>query len=202
MARGIDTDEERDPLYTEDLGLARRAMDKDPSALADLAERLKCVPRILSYQNVRCGKRFNDHDLADLSQATVLLVLRKLPTYEGRGPLEAWVYRLCCLEFMNELRRHQRLPRPDEEIGRKAEEAGRVGDMVDPFRFEELHRALDGLNEEESAFVELKHFDGLTFLEIGRTLGIPANTAKTRYYRAIGRLRALLGVPDSEGEQP
>jgi DNA-directed RNA polymerase specialized sigma24 family protein len=40
--------------------------------------------------------------------------------------------------------------------------------------------------------IRLKHFEGRTFREIGEVLEIPANTAKTHYYRGLEWLRRRL----------
>lgn len=174
-------------------------MKRDPQALTDLSERLKCVSRILAAQNARGGRPLGAHDLADLTQNTVVVILKKLPSFEGRGPLEGWVYRICCLEFMNEVRRHRKLPKPDGEIDARVEEAGGSQSDADPFEFEELNQALASLEEDEARLIERKHFDALTFEEIAQRLGVPTNTVKTRYYRAIGRLRVLMGAEGFQG---
>ena len=40
--------------------------------------------------------------------------------------------------------------------------------------------------------IRLKHFQELTFEEISSRLSIPANTAKTKYYRGLEKLRETL----------
>jgi RNA polymerase sigma-70 factor (ECF subfamily) len=40
--------------------------------------------------------------------------------------------------------------------------------------------------------VVLKEYQGLTFLEIAETLGVPPSTVKTRLYRGLGQLRQQL----------
>ena len=40
--------------------------------------------------------------------------------------------------------------------------------------------------------VRLKHFEGLTFTQMGELLGLSANTVKSRYYRGICWLRRRL----------
>ena len=60
-----------------------------------------------------------------------------------------------------------------------------------------LDRALALLGPPEEAVVRLKHYDDLSFVEIGRLLEIPVNTVKSRYYRGLRWLRARL-APSSE----
>jgi len=56
----------------------------------------------------------------------------------------------------------------------------------------ELERALDGLPEEQRAVVHLKLWGGLTFDAIAAALGIPPNTAASRYRYGLDKLRASL----------
>ena len=54
------------------------------------------------------------------------------------------------------------------------------------------HGALERLGGVEAETIRIKHFEGLTFEAVGVRLGIPTNTAKTRYYRGMLRLEKLL----------
>ena len=57
---------------------------------------------------------------------------------------------------------------------------------------EALATALAGLPEEQRAVVHLKLWEQMTFAEIAAALGIPANTAASRYRYAIDKLQAHL----------
>ena len=66
----------------------------NPAAGADsLLARLQLVPRVLAALNQRRGGRLDAHELADLAQDVVLLVLRKLDTFFGAGSFDGWLYR-------------------------------------------------------------------------------------------------------------
>jgi len=56
----------------------------------------------------------------------------------------------------------------------------------------DITRALEHLPLEQREVVVLKLAEGLTFQEIADMLGIPANTAASRYRLALARLRRLL----------
>jgi len=64
-------------------------------------------------------------------------------------------------------------------------EAGEIGD-------DRVDRALHRLPSEQREVVLLKIDGELTFAEIGHTLGIPPNTAASRYRYALEKLRAAL----------
>ena len=51
---------------------------------------------------------------------------------------------------------------------------------------------IERIDPRDAEVIQLKHFRHLSFDEIGETLGISPNTAKSRYYRALVRLREML----------
>jgi RNA polymerase sigma-70 factor (ECF subfamily) len=67
-----------------------------------------------------------------------------------------------------------------------------------PARLDETEKtlvraAVRELPEEQREVVVLHIWGGLTFEEIGRTTGVPANTAASRYRYALGKLRQAFG---------
>jgi len=61
-----------------------------------------------------------------------------------------------------------------------------------------VRAAVMGLPPEQREVLVLHVWGGLTFGEIGRTVGAPRNTVASRYRYALGKLRALLG-DDADG---
>jgi RNA polymerase sigma-70 factor (ECF subfamily) len=68
--------------------------------------------------------------------------------------------------------------------------AGRNAD--EEYLREALSDALKELPPEQRAVAHLKLWEGRTFEDIGKALGIPANTAASRYRYAIDKLRRQL----------
>ena len=193
------------PDPAEDLALVRRALAGGAADVERLVERLRCVPRIIAQRNARWGEPFGASELEDLSQEVMIAVWRKLDTYEGRSPLEGWVYRFTHLEMLYRLRRLDRRPTLAADLGNEA-----VLDLAAPGAFppeeaELLYRALDDLDADQAAVIRAKCLDGLTFPEIADRFSCSQNTAKTRYYRGLQRLRALLartGAGDEASGEP
>jgi RNA polymerase sigma-70 factor (ECF subfamily) len=67
-----------------------------------------------------------------------------------------------------------------EQIARKRQLEGR------------LKEALDGLNPDQRDVFEMRHFQGLQFVEIAEIMDCPVNTAKTRMRYALEALRREL----------
>ena len=174
------------PKPHPDYDLVQQALRRQPAGLRELARRLHCVPRLLSIRNARLGSPLRPEDLADTCQDVLLIVWRKLEEYRGLSALEGWVYRITLFEFQNALRRRYGREEPveDELLERGAE--------PNPWEFEDVHRSLDCIAQVEAEIVRLKHFEDLTFDEIGARLGLSPNTAKGRYYRGLRSLEPLL----------
>lgn len=172
------------------------------SARVQFNECLQCVPRILAAHNARLGHPLRRDDLADVVQDVSLLILRKLPAYAGHAPLVGWIYRLCCFELMNAMRRRVRQRRrfaaaevaediPDPTIDRESQA------WIERDR---LLRAIERVGGVEADLLILKHFEDLTFAEIGRVLDLSPNTVKTRYYRGLTQLEQIVR-PEGKGER-
>ncbi len=170
-----------------DLALARAASAGERPAMEQILDRMSCVPRILSAQNEQLGRPLGASDLDDVGQDVMLLVWQKLPTFEGRATLESWVYRICQLEILTFLRRQRRRPALDPDSVDAA--SADPGSTPDVFAIERALRLLQELPWESERVIRLKHFEMLTFEEIGAKLAISSNTAKTTYYRALLKLR-------------
>ena len=71
-------------------------------------------------------------------------------------------------------------------------EAPAAGAGDDPEVTRRVSDALSALPEDQRAVVQLKLWEGLTFEDIAGVLGIPANTAASRYRYALEKLRGRL----------
>jgi RNA polymerase sigma-70 factor (ECF subfamily) len=178
--------------HQRDRALVRRVLDGERVARDELVERLRCAPRILRVLNSRAGRLLTDAELADLSQDVLLRIWEKLSEFEGRATLETWTYRFCWLESRNRFRRAVRRQEP-----RAGSAPGALSQLPAPevalkIEFEALEISLAELGPPGAEVIRLKHFEGRTFREIGEVLEIPANTAKTHYYRGLEWLRRRL----------
>jgi len=166
-------------------------------------ERLRCVPRILRVANARAGGPLDAHEVEDLVQDTLAAVWRKLPTFSGDSSLETWVYGFCLHELMNAIRRHRtQTARTGHRLDASTPEPFEAPrELASSFERERLYAAVDRLEADEARVLRLKHFAEMTFAEIGERLGLSPNTIKTRYYRALERLRRILGAGGQEDER-
>lgn len=177
-----------------DLELVEAVIAKRADAVVELVHRLGCVPRFIAARNRQLGSPLASLDLEDVVQDSLVVVWRKMPDFHGRTSLEVWVYRICCYELLNAIRRRGRAGRekrvPQEDF--EQNEVDLEAELDRNERHERLYEALERLTTEERDIVRMKHFDNLSFTQIGHELAISSNTAKTRYYRGLRRLSSFL----------
>ena len=172
--------------FRADSELVKKSLIHDAQAQRELLERLRCIPRMLAAKNARMGQVLSESEIEDLAQETVLSVWRKRGDYRGQASLETWIYPFCYHNLMNRIRKVRRRP---PAVGLDAAQAIPAPEVRD-YRF--VYRALVDLGPPDEEIIRLKHFEALSFPEIGRVLGISPNTAKSRYYRGVERLRSII----------
>ncbi|TWH22480.1 RNA polymerase sigma factor SigE [Prauserella rugosa] len=136
----------------------------------------------------------NAHDAEDLTQETFIRVFRSLASYKP-GTFEGWLHRITTNLFLDMARRRSRvrmegLPEDTDRI---------VGDDPSPEQvYSETHldpdlqTALDELPPEFRAAVVLCDVEGLSYEEIGATLGVKLGTVRSRIHRGRQALKASL----------
>jgi len=136
----------------------------------------------------------NAHDAEDITQETFIRVFRSLDGFQP-GSFEGWLHRITTNVFLDLVRRRQRirmeaLPEETDRIaGREPSPEQAFSDAhLDP----DLQAALDDLLPEFRAAVVLCDVEGLTYEEIGATLGVKLGTVRSRIHRGRLALRAGL----------
>ncbi len=140
----------------------------------------------------------NREDAQDILQDVLLLIFRKLHTFRGDASMKTWVFRIASNRAIDFIRQSRR--RPTEALDEK------LSTKESPLAFTQrkaeidtLSQALNRLPIEQQQVVVLKEINGFTFREISEILQIPENTAKTRMYTSLKKLRSLLAQEqDSE----
>lgn len=141
----------------------------------------------------------NEQDAEDVVQESFIRAHRRLPAFEARSNFGTWFHRIVVNCAIDTLR------------SRRTRYDGRSGDAVDAVteviasdgpsperlaRSAEIRRhvdaSLDLLTPQERVAFALRHYEGRTIDEIGRTLGIQESAAKHAVFRAVRKLRAAL----------
>ncbi len=115
----------------------------------------------------------------------------------SRGSLRAYLAVVTHRRAVDEVRRCERRTRTEAALALDAvedgPEAGVVQAAAQAWSKGHLAAGLAELPAEQRAAVELAYYDGLTYKQVAKALGIPEGTAKSRLRLAMARLRTLLG---------
>ena len=175
--------------------LVERAREGDHDAFAVLAA------AAISRLDAAAWLMLRDTDLAmDAVQNALVRAWRDLPTLRDPDRFDPWFYRLLINACTDEIRRARR-HRLDVDIGDLTTEpatADATSTIVDR---DELERGFDRLDPEERAVIVLHHFLDLPLPEVAVTLGIPLGTVKSRLYRGLREMRAVLDADARPGPQ-
>jgi RNA polymerase sigma-70 factor (ECF subfamily) len=142
-----------------------------------------------------------DVELAEeAAQDALVRLYTSLPRFRGEAAFGTFLYRICRNAAIDALRRRVRerkrfVSLPDPEEGGPEIESHHRGPEEIALREgakTALRAALAGLAEEERSLVYLKEAEALGLAEIGRILGLPEGTVKSRLFRARAKMRTII----------
>lgn len=136
----------------------------------------------------------NAHDAEDLTQETFIRVFRSLASYKP-GTFEGWLHRITTNLFLDMVRRRSRLRMEGlpEDTDRLEGDEPSPEEVYDETHLDpDLQAALDELPPEFRAAVVLCDVEGLSYEEIGATLGVKLGTVRSRIHRGRQALRVAL----------
>jgi RNA polymerase sigma-70 factor, ECF subfamily len=138
----------------------------------------------------------NQHDAEDLTQETFIRVFRSLQNYQP-GTFEGWLHRITTNLFLDMVRRRARIRMealPEDYDRVPADEPNPEEIYHDSRLGPDLQAALDSLPPEFRAAVVLCDIEGLSYEEIGATLGVKLGTVRSRIHRGRQALRDYLAA--------
>jgi len=178
--------------------LVQRCAARDEDACAELVSEHQRMVYQLSLNLL------GDHNEAlDLSQEVFLRVFRTIHTFRGHAALRTWIYRIVINQARNRQRWWRRRHRSqqvslDDHI-RDHGELPESNNGASPDRLlgqkllaDRIREALDRLPFDQKTALVLREIDGLSYEEIGFSLGIAVGTVKSRLARAREALRGEL----------
>jgi RNA polymerase sigma-70 factor, ECF subfamily len=175
---------------TDDANLLARAAAEDPAAFRELYEKHRGAVARLVFRML--GGR---SDVEDVIQEVFVQVHRSLKDFRGQSKFSTWLHRVT----VNVVLMHRRAARSRPAF---AEEP--VGDIPtltqqspdeDAERRERMRafgRLLDRLAEKKRVVFVLHELEGISPEEIGKIVGAPVLTVRTRLFYARRELEAML----------
>ncbi|MFC7586334.1 RNA polymerase sigma factor [Nonomuraea antimicrobica] len=135
----------------------------------------------------------------DIAAETFLIAFDRRDTYDlSRSDARPWLYgiasNLISRHHRTEIRQYRALARTAaNEVGE--DHSGRVADALDALAARgPLAAALAGLPAGDRDVLLLVAWAELTSDEVGRALGVPAGTVRSRLHRARTKIRAVLAT--------
>lgn len=176
------------PLNTDDAALLAAAREGDLGAFESL------VRTHTGAVYAHALRFFGDATAADdVAQEVWIKVYRSLPDFDERARFTTWLYRITRNACLDSVRAGKRRPVPVEVV----DSVPVPGDLADQVALTATVEAAMAalLPEDRDAFSAVALF-GLTYVEAGEQLGVPAGTVKSRVFRAR---RSLVHVLDMSG---
>ncbi|PYY46141.1 RNA polymerase sigma factor [Curtobacterium sp. MCBD17_023] len=191
-------DDELERRRTEERALLSQVAAGDRAAFRLLDQRFR--PLVVQVARRVSGDSWLAEDVA---QDVMFEVWRLAPRYDPAHPVVTWIRTIATRRAIDRVRKAQADRERDRRIG------SRHSDLVDHGAVERaesvldrrsLHRAIDALPEQQRRAVVLRYLAELSGPELGRALGVPTGTAKTRARDGVMTLRrALCGQRTHEG---
>ncbi|MCQ8879420.1 RNA polymerase sigma factor [Pseudoalteromonas shioyasakiensis] len=138
----------------------------------------------------------NPDDAMDLMQEVFISVYKSLPKFRGESSFNTWLFQIVHRRGV-EFYRRRKLYQPLGEAPEPACENSDIeGNQLAHLEHQQLTQMMLSLPWEQRLVVELKFFQHCTFEEIALQLDISTNTAKSRLYSALGKLKVHLEAVD------
>jgi RNA polymerase sigma-70 factor (ECF subfamily) len=187
--------------------VVRRAQRGDEEALVELVTGQQRYVYSIALRMLG-----NPTDAADVTQESVVRLLRSLGTYRGETRFTTWLYRIVVNLALDALRR--RGPVPTSMEGDEWEEERHLDPpdldpAVDPeialgraVLGARLEGALNLLTPMQRAALTMCYVEDLTYEEIAEVLQVPVNTVKSHIRRAKLHMARILGTTELNRECP
>lgn len=138
---------------------------------------------------------FSEDDAEDLVQRTCLRALEQRASYDSRGKLRSWLFRIEHRIWLNELRSRQvRQHSSFTDLTDSELDAGKTNaHVIDNIRldhpegsvlFQQIVKAVNDLPENQRLVMLLVHVEGFTYRETADILDTPIGTVMSRLSRA------------------
>jgi RNA polymerase sigma-70 factor (ECF subfamily) len=163
-----------------DTTLVEAAIEGDPDSFTELCRRY--YPAMVAIAHSLLGDR---HLAEDAAQETFAKAAVKLPQLKQTNKFAGWLATICRNEARDMARRQNGLQTTDE-FSKIATKSGRddSGDAV--------RQALKKLTEPARELVFLKYYDGLSYEQISKVLGISEQAINGRLRRAKKKMADYL----------
>ena len=168
--------------------LRRYAKDNSQDAFAELTARYLNLVYSVSLREV------HDPDMAqDVTQAVFLLLARTAPSFRSKTALPGWLFRTARFAAQNARTREGRRRHYEEKAAQMMQQRQEGNEEAAWGEIEPvLNQSLAALKTADRECVLLRFFQGLSFAELGSTLGLSEEAARKRVSRSLEKMQRFL----------
>ena len=129
-------------------------------------------------------------DAMDATQAAFVKAYENLHTFDPSRRFFSWIYRILLNESLNVLKSRRRFDALQDNIPVKSKNPEeRYGDDETGRR---VQSALMDLKTDHRVVIVLKHYQHMSYREMGEVVGVPEKTIKSRLFSARRQLKDIL----------
>ena len=139
------------------------------------------------------GMMGEEQEARDVAQEALFKAFRARARYDRARPFYPWLYRIVkntCLDAIARRKHRASLGLDDQLVADKPPAAEERIDQDKAIA--QMRRAIRLLSDEHREIISMRHFQDLTYAEIGELLGIPQGTVMSRLYRARQGLARII----------
>ncbi len=145
-------------------------------------------------------KIVRDHDqAADITQQAFISAFEHLATYDPKHRFFSWLYRIAWNDAINCC--HQRKnSQPLDQYELPSSDPSPEDCLLDKERDDHINRAISTLAYKYRVVLVLRHYLDFSYAEIGRIIGLPVSTVRSRIHTARLLLRDELTQESAQPE--
>ena len=166
--------------------LIRLAKKGDAHAFAQLYESV-----YLDLYRFAVYTLHHKQDAEDAVSETILDAFHQIHSLRDINAFKPWIFRILTAKCSRHIRRYANAPSALEE-GQTDQIADPQRDANDLCEQTDLRRAFASLPDEDRLILSMNIFAGYSSKEIGKQLGMNANTVRSRQSRALKKLESML----------
>ncbi len=129
-------------------------------------------------------------DAMDATQSAFVKAYEKLDAFDSTYRFFSWLYRILVNESLNILNHRNRFDPLDSDIEVSEKDPEETYNDVELGNH--LQSALMELKPDYRAAIVLRHYQGLSYREMGEIVGVPEKTVKSRLFSARRQLKDIL----------